>query len=185
MQTVLRQLFSDFLSAIVFLIVYGITDHLYLATGLAVAVSLAQVVVARLQQRQVEAMQWLVLALVIVLGAATLIMQDSRFIMLKPSVVHFAIGAVMLRRGWMLRYLPPIARDNLSEGFVVAAGYAWAGLMITLGLLNILVASTFEFRVWTWFITFGAIGAKVAGFSVQYVLIRILVRRKLQSQPAV
>ena len=33
--------------------------------------------------------------------------------MVKPTLVHWAIGAVMLRHGWMTRYLPPIARDNL------------------------------------------------------------------------
>jgi len=28
--------------------------------------------------------------------------------MVKPTIVHFAVAAVMLRRGWMLRYLPEI-----------------------------------------------------------------------------
>ena len=67
----------------------------------------------KLTGRPIDAMQWLALGLVLVLGAATLITQDSRFIMVKPTVVHWAIGAVMLRHGWMTRYLPPIARDNL------------------------------------------------------------------------
>ena len=41
MRTALVQLLSDFLSAIVFLIIYGATDNLYLATGAAIAVSAA------------------------------------------------------------------------------------------------------------------------------------------------
>lgn len=184
MQTALRQLFSDFLSAIIFLIVYSISDNLYLATGLAIAVSIVQVAVAKARQRPVDAMQWLILGLVLVLGAATLITQDSRFIMLKPSIVHFAIGAVMLRRGWMARYLPPIARDNLSQVFVERAGYAWAALMVALGLINIVIASAFEFRVWVWFISVVAIGAKIVAFLIQYALMRTLVRRKLRAQPA-
>ena len=91
--------------------------------------SIAQFTVSKIRGRHVDLMQWLVLGMVVVLGAATLISQDSRFIMVKPSIVHFAVGAVMLRRGWMIRYLPPIARDNLPESVMVAAGYAWAALM--------------------------------------------------------
>ena len=37
MQTAMRQLLSDFLSAIVFLVVYGLSDNIYLATAAAVA----------------------------------------------------------------------------------------------------------------------------------------------------
>ena len=65
--------------------------------------------------RPIDAMQWLALGLVAVLGAATLITQNGRFIMAKPTAIHWAIGTVMLRRGWMARYLPPRrARDCRS-----------------------------------------------------------------------
>ena len=73
----------------------------------------------KLTRRPIDVMQWLALGLVLVLGAATLITQDSRFIMVKPTLVHWAIGAVMLRHGWMTRYLPPIARDNLPLSVMV------------------------------------------------------------------
>jgi intracellular septation protein len=73
MQTALRQLFLDFLSAIVFLALYALTQNLYLATGLAIAVSLAQVGWAWRRGESVDAIQWLVLALVLVLGSLTLI----------------------------------------------------------------------------------------------------------------
>jgi intracellular septation protein A len=181
MRTALGQLLSDFLSAIVFLIIYSTTDNLYLATGAAIAASLAQFVVFKIRGRPVDAMQWLVLGMVIVLGSATLITQDSRFIMVKPSIVHFAVGAVMLRRGWMMRYLPPVARDNIPESVLVGAGYAWAALMFFLGALNIVIAVTLPFRVWAWFISVGAIGAKIVAFLVQYMIFRTIVRRKLRA----
>ena len=177
----MRQLLSDFLSAIVFLVVYGLSDNIYLATAAAVGVAAAQVAIMKSREQPIDAMQWLVLGLVLVLGAATFITSDSRFIMVKPSIIHCAVGAVMLRRGWMIRYLPPIARDNLPEGVMVAAGYAWAALMFVLGLVNLIIATGFSFRVWAWFITFGAIGAKVAAFFVQYAVFRTIIGRKLRA----
>ena len=180
MRTALAQLFSDFLSATVFLAIYGSTDNLYLATGAAIAVALAQFAVFKIRGQPVDAMQWLVLGMVVVLGAATLITADSRFVMMKPSIAHFAVGAAMLRRGWMMRYLPPIVRDNIPDSLLLAAGYAWAALMFALGGLNIVIALTLPFRVWAWFISVGAIGAKIVAFLLQYVIFRPIVRRKLR-----
>jgi len=185
MRTALAQLLADFLSAIVFLAIFVGTEDLYLATGAAIAVSLAQFAVAKIRGRPVDAMQWLILGMVVVLGSATLITHDSRFIMVKPSIVHFAIGAVMLRRGWMMRYLPPIARDNIPEPVLLGAGYAWAALMFALGALNIVIAVTLPFKVWAWFISVGAVGAKIVAFCVQYVIFRTIVRRKLRRATAV
>jgi intracellular septation protein A len=181
MQTAMRQLLSDFLSAIVFLVVYGLSDNIYLATAAAVGVAAAQVAIMKSRGQPIDAMQWLVLGLVLVLGAATLITSDSRFIMVKPSIIHCAVGAVMLRRGWMIRYLPPIARDNLPESVMVTAGYAWAALMFALGFVNLVIATGFSFRVWAWFITFGAIGAKIAAFLIQYAVFRTIIGRKLRA----
>ncbi len=185
-QTALRQLLSDFLSAIVFLVAYGLSDNVYLATAAAVGVALVQFASLRIRRQPIDVMQWLALGLVLVLGAATLITHDSRFIMVKPTIVHCAIGVVMLRRGWMIRYLPPIARDHLPESVMVRAGYAWAALMFVLGILNLIIATGFSFRAWAWFITFGAVGAKVAAFLIQYVIFRVIIRRKLRpgAEPA-
>jgi intracellular septation protein len=184
MRIALAQLLADFLSAIVFLAIFASTEDLYLATGAAIAVSLAQFAVAKIRGRPVDAMQWLILGMVVVLGSATLITHDSRFIMVKPSIVHFAIGAVMLRRGWMMRYLPPIARDNIPEPVLLGAGYAWAALMFALGALNIVIAVMLPFKVWAWFISVGAIGAKVVAFCVQYAIFRVILRRKLRAAAA-
>ena len=125
-------------------------------------------------------MQWISLAVVIVLAAASIATQSPRFVMLKPSLGHFAIAVAMLKRGWMSRYLPEIAQRYLPENAPVVAGYAWAGLMALLGLANIAIALWAPFAIWAWFISVGAIGAKVAAFVLQYVVFRTMIRRALR-----
>jgi hypothetical protein len=86
-------------------------------------------------------MTWASLGLVIVLGGVTLLTQDPRFVLAKPSLAHFAIGAIMLKRDWMLRYMPPIVAETIPD-YVRMAGYAWAILMFVLGAGTIAVATS-------------------------------------------
>jgi intracellular septation protein len=181
MKQALRQLINDFLSAIFFFAVYSLTGSIVAGTTIAIAVGATQFIRLKRARRAIEPMQWMSLGLVLVLGAASLLTQSPRFMMLKPSFVHFAIAAVMLRRGWMTRYLPAIARENLPETVIIAAGYTWAGLMVGLGFANIVIATQLDIRIWAWFISFGAIGAKLAALLLQYAVFRIMVTRKLRS----
>jgi len=183
MQTALRQLAEDFLSAFVFLGLYLATGNLPLAVGIAMAIGAGQLALAKWRGRRLEAMQWLSLGLVVALGAVTLMTNDPRFIMAKPSFIHFAIGAVMLRPGWMDRYLPPIVKDNLPPQIIVLTGYAWAGLMFALGLANLYVAANYSPVVWGYFLSIGATGAKIVAFFAQYLVFQILIRRRLRAEP--
>jgi intracellular septation protein len=180
----MRQLFDDLLATIFFLAVYVASGDIFVATGIAIAAGLAQLAYFKAKRRPIDTMQWASLALVIVLGGATIATRDGRFIMIKPTIIHFAIAAIMLRRGWMGRYLPRIATDNLSESVVVGAGYAWAALMVVLALTNLVIAWAFDEHVWIWFISVGAVGAKVVFALGQYLLFRYLVRRRLRLQAA-
>ena len=179
MKQALRQLLSDFLSAILFLVVYMVSGSLVAAAGIAVAAGLAQLFRFKLTRRRIEPMQWMSLGLVVVLGGATMLTQSPRFMMIKPTIVHFAVATVMLRRGWMLRYLPEIALRNVPEPTMVAAGYAWAALLGALGLANLFIALRFDFATWAWFISVGSVGAKLAAFALQYGVFRAIVRQRV------
>jgi intracellular septation protein len=179
MTQALRQLGEDFLSAILFFAVYATTDSLPAAVAIAVATGLLQTVQKKLARKPVETMQWLSLGLVVVLGAATLLAASPRLMMLKPSIVHLAVAAVMLRHGWMSRYLPPIARQNLPERVIVAAGYAWAALMVLLAAANLVVALNVDIATWAWFVASVLLGAKIAAVFAQYLVFRMIVRRRL------
>ena len=180
MKDVFARLGTDFFSTIVFLALYVITGNILLATSVAIAGAIAQVVYARIKGEPLSFMTWASLGLVIVLGSATLLTSDPRFVLAKPSIAHFAIGAIMLKRGWMLRYLPPIVTETIPE-YVTVAGYAWAALMFALGLGVIAVASTGDITLWAFYVSVVAIGAKVAAFAVQYVAFRILVTNRLRA----
>jgi intracellular septation protein len=184
MRQALWQLLNDFLSAILFLVVYLVSGNLVIAAALAIAVGVAQLARLKLTGRPIEPMQWMSLGLVVVLGGATLLTQSPRFIMAKPSIVHFAIAGIMLRRGWMGRYMPEIVQRNVPAAVITATGYAWAVLMAALGLANLVIAVNFDFATWAWFVSFGAVGAKVVAFALQYVVFRTLVRRRLLAAAA-
>ena len=184
MRTALLQLGEDFLSTIVFLVLFLTTGHLALAVACALAVGVTQFAIVKWRGRALDLMQWLSLALVVAFGAAALITDDSRFMMAKPSVIHFAVGAVMLRPGWMTRYMPPIVAKNVAADVLVASGFAWAALMFALGLANLYVAATFSVATWAWFISVGAVGAKVVAFLAQFIVLRVLIRRHLRATAA-
>jgi intracellular septation protein A len=185
MAQVFKQLFIDFFSTIVFLAVYAVTGDILIATGVAIAGAIAQFVLARLRRQTLDVMTWASLALVIVLGGATLLTHDPRFVLIKPSIVHFAIGAIMLRRDWMLRYSPPLVREHIPH-LARQAGYAWAILMFALGFGTIAVAMTGDIRLWAIYVSVVAVGAKVLAFAIQYVVFRIVITRKIRAaaQPA-
>jgi intracellular septation protein len=183
MKNVFAKLASDFFSTIVFLAVYLISDNVLLATGVAIASSVAQVAYAHIKGEPLSFMTYASLALVIVLGAATLWTNDPRFVLAKPAIAHFAIGAVMLKRGWMLRYMPQIVVDTIPE-YVTLAGFAWAALMFTLGCGTIAIAATGDMKLWAFYVSFVLLGAKLAAFAIQYVAFRILVTGRVRAARA-
>ena len=180
MKDVFAKLGADFFSTIVFIAIYLATDNVLLATGVAIAGAIAQVIYSRVKGKELGYMTWASLGLVIVLGSATLLTHDPRFVLAKPAIGHFAIGAIMLKRGWMLRYMPAIVTETIPE-YVTFAGYAWAALCFALGAGTIGVAMTGDMKLWTFYVTVVLVGAKIAAFAVQYVAFRFLVGSRLRA----
>ena len=97
MKQALSHLLNDLLSAILFLAVYLTTANITAAAAVAITVGLAQITVQRLTGRRIWPMQWIGLAVVVVLSAASIATQSPRFVMLKPSLGHFAIAAAIAK----------------------------------------------------------------------------------------
>jgi intracellular septation protein A len=117
-------------------------------------------------------------------GAATLLTADPRFVMIKPSVIYAIVGVVMLKPGWMNRYLPPIAKEVIPDVATVF-GFAWAGLMFASAALNIVVAMTFSVVEWSVVMGAFAIFSKLALFLVGYAVMRAIAVRRIRARAIV
>ncbi|MEY9395662.1 intracellular septation protein [Bradyrhizobium japonicum] len=183
MKDVFRRLVSDFLSTIVFLVIYLVTDNVILATAVAILGAIGQVIWSRIKGQTLGYMTWASLGLVIVLGGATLLTHDPRFVLAKPAIGHVAIGIIMLKRGWMLRYLPAIVTETIPK-YVTFAGYAWAALMFALAAGTVAVAMTGDMKLWAFYISVVLIGAKIVAFAIQYVAFRLLIGSRIRAARA-
>lgn len=178
MATVAVELLKDFLSAIAFLVANAITHDVVIATSVAIAVAVIQLGVSLVRRQPIPALQWLSLVLVISLGSASLVTADSRFIRFKPSLIHFAIGSVMFKRGWQLRYMPEVVRSWMTERELVSWGYVWAVAMVVMGIVNGIAAQWLDIGGWGLVLT-GLLVAKFVLFAVQYASMRRLIARRI------
>src|SRR5262249_42179310 len=106
MKQAIWHLLNDLLLAILFLIVYAVFNSIRLAAAAALAAGMAQFAWFKLASRRIAPLQRAGLGSLVILGGATLVTQDPRFQMAKLSLVYFGVAAAMLRRGWMISYIP-------------------------------------------------------------------------------
>lgn len=175
-----RVVFLDMLSTVFFLVLYLLTKSISLSVTLGIALGIAQIAWHIARKDKVDALQWMSLALVILSGGATLVTQDPRFIMVKPSIIYLVVGFTMLQRGWMNRYLPADAL-RLVPDFGIAFGYIWSGLMFCSAVLNLFVAWNFSIVAWASVMSVYAIVSKLALFCIQYALMRFVGGRRFRA----
>ena len=178
-----RVLLLDMASTLLFLAVYLLTGNILLAVAVGMALGVGQIAWELARKRPVEALQWLSLIIILVSGSATFFTNDPVFVMLKPSVVYVVVGIVMLRRGWMTRYLPPIAQATVPD-LGITFGYVWAGLMFFSAALNIVLALMLEPATWAAVKSFWAIGSKLSLFGIQYAVMKSTGIRRARAMMA-
>jgi intracellular septation protein A len=178
-----RLLLLDMASTFIFLVVVLMTGNIPLAVVLGIALGVAQIDWQFARKEPIEVMQWMSLFVVVASGTATLITRDPRFVMVKPSLIYIVIGVVMLKPGWMNRYLPPIAREQVPD-IAVIFGFAWAALMFVSAAVNLFVALNFSVVAWSAFMSVYAIVSKAGLFLIQYATMRYIgVRRRTRVVP--
>jgi intracellular septation protein len=175
-------LLLDLASTILFLAAYLFTHNIPLAVALGIGLGIAQISVQFARKKPIETMEWLSLFLVVASGAATFLTDDPRFVLFKPSVLYTIVGVVMLKPGWMNRYLPPLAQTLLADVAIII-GFLWAGLMFASAAVNVFIALTYSLTTWAWFMPLFGIVSKVALFLVSFAAMRFVGRRRYAAMP--
>lgn len=170
----MKQLVFDLASTILLLAIVLITNNLYLATGVAMAVGLAQIVWQKAHRQPIQGLQWLSLFLAAMLGTLSVLIQDARILVLKPSLFEAAVGIYMLRRpDFLFAYVPAKTRDTVPRRVMVVWGYVYALAFLVLAVSSLLVAYLGGLRVWAVY----KLAAPCAVMTLLYLAVR--VRRAL------
>jgi len=178
-----KLLLTDLASTILFLALFLTTRNIILSVALGMALGLVSIGTRFLRRKPIHAMQWLSLFLTIAVGAATLLTNDPRFVLFKPSVIYAIVGVVMLKRGWLNPYIPAIARA-VAPDVAVVVGFVWAGLMFVSAAVNAVVALTCSVATWALTMPIFAISSKAAVFLFGFAAIRVMVLRRVRAMPA-
>jgi len=174
-----RLLALDLASTVVFLALFLLTRNLPLAVCAGIALGLVQIGRQVARGKTIDAMQGMSLVAVMGSGAATLMSHDPRFVMVKPSLIYVALGVMMLKPGWMNRYLPLPTREKLAD-IAVIFGSVWAVLMFASAAVNLFVALKFGVVAWSAFMLFYGVVSKAGLVLVQYATMRHFRDRRAQ-----
>ena len=159
------KLLFDLFPIILFFAAYKLAD-IYVATGVAIATTIAQIVWLKATRKPVENMQWASLAIIVVFGGMTLVFKDETFIKWKPTVLYGLFAATLL--GARLMAGRNLIRSmmgkqmKLPDGVWDRLNLAWVLFFVFLGVLNLFVAYRFATDTWVNFKLFGTLGLTLA-----------------------
>jgi intracellular septation protein len=153
------QLLADYFPLILFFVAFK-WQGIMVATGVAIVASIVQIAWFKWRGK-VSVVHWLSLAIIVVFGGATLILQDEVFIKWKPTVLYAAFGAILaigklaFRRD-LITYLlkditlPPVVWSRVT--------WSWVVFFAAMAGLNWYVAFHFSTETWVNFKVWGGIG---------------------------
>jgi intracellular septation protein len=154
------KLLFDLFPVILFFVAFKF-QGIYVATGVAIAATVVQVVWVLAHGRKVANMQWTSLVVIVLFGGATLLLRDETFIKWKPTVLYWLAGCVFLGG---LAFRTNLVKAVMSEGVSLPEAawtklcVAWGVFFLAKGALNLWVAYTFDTDTWVNFKLFGGMG---------------------------
>jgi intracellular septation protein len=153
------QALSEFAPLLAFIVTYFLRG-LYAATAVLMAAMLALLAFDWLRQRRIPPMHALSTVLVLIFGAATLLLHDKLFIQWKPTVFFWLASLAFIGSFWIgertlaERLLGGALSEALGERLRVSRAQWrtlnlwWAAFNALLGALNLIVLRYASERVW-------------------------------------
>ena len=185
------KLLFDFFPLVLFFGAFKLYD-IYVATLVAMAASLAQVVFIRIRHQRFETTHLVTLFVILLFGGMTLIFQDDMFIKWKPTIVNWIFAVVVLgsqfigKRTVLERLLG--GQMQMPARIWKKVNVSWGLFFFGSGLLNLYVAFYFRPHLdeaartdfWVNFKVFGLLGLTLA-FSIVQMMI---VARYISTEPS-
>jgi intracellular septation protein len=167
----MKQLF-EFFPVVLFFIAFKLYD-IYVATAVVIVATIFQVAFTWFRYRKVEIMQWITLGLILVMGGATLYLQNEQFIKWKLSIIEWLFGVVFLGSQFIGK--KPIVERMMSANLALPAviwkrlNTMWGYFFISVGFINLYVMYNYDTEDWVTFKTFG-----VPALMVIFILLQMI-----------
>ncbi|PMC17921.1 septation protein A [Oligella urethralis] len=156
----MNKIIFDFLPLILFFIALKLGD-IYIATKVAMAATVLQIIWLKVKRQRIEASHWLNLIVIVLFGGLTIYLQDENFIKWKPTVLYwiFALiiaGALLISNNNLIKRLMG-TQITLPEPVWTKLAYSWSAFFALMGILNLFVAFSGYFTIdqWATFKVFG------------------------------
>ena len=169
------KLFFDLFPIVAFFIAYKLRG-IYAATAVIIAASFLQVAIYWLKNRRFERIHMWTFAIVLVMGGATLILQDPVFIKWKPSIVNWGFAIVFF--GSQFIGERPLVHRMMGAALVMPMhlwkmlNLAWVVFFLVCGIANIMVAYWVSENAWVNFKIFGLTACSLVFLLAQIFFLR-------------
>ena len=156
-----------------------------LATAAAIVATALQIGYLLARGRKIDTMLWLSLGVILVAGGATIYFHDETFIKWKPTILYWALAAVLLvaqvfyRKNLMRSVME--AHMNLPDPVWNRVGYVWILFFVAMGLLNLLMAFVVfrtDTSAWVSFKLFGFTGIFFAFTMIQAMMLSKYIKEE-------
>jgi len=155
------------------------------ATAVGVIATVLQIGYLLARGRKVDGMLWLSLAVIVVMGGATIYFHDENFIKWKPTILYwaFALALLVAQLGFGKNLMRKAMEEQikLPDAVWKRVGFAWIGFMAAMGALNLFMAFVIfkgNTSAWVSFKMFGA-----TGLFFVFVIAQTLMLSKYMQEP--
>ena len=151
----------DFFPIILFFVAFKVAG-IYVATGVAIVATIAQIAWLRYSTGKVEPMQWVSLGVIVLFGGATIVAHNETFIKWKPTVLYWLMGSalfvgqVFFKKNFLKSLMG--SQLQLPDAAWRVTTWSWTAFFAVMGLVNLWVAYNFDTDTWVNFKLFGGMG---------------------------
>ena len=148
----------DFLPIVLFVGAYKLYD-IYVATGVLMAATVAQMALIYFLDRKLTTMHKVTLLLILVFGSLTLVLQNELFIKWKPTVLYMAMAIGLSIALWTAKknFLKLMlgSQLDLPDPVWMRLNVIWIAYCLFMAVINGYVAAYFSTEAWVNFKLWG------------------------------
>jgi intracellular septation protein len=133
--------------------------NIYVATGVLMAATVVQMGLVYAMERRLQTMHKITLALILLFGTLTLVLQDDRFIKWKPTVLYGAMAVALAIAVWVMKknilHMLLGSQLSLPDAIWMRLNQAWIVYCAFMSAVNAYVVMNFSTEFWVDFKLWG------------------------------